>query len=47
MKKQKRQNLVEKYARKVCRSVRMRDKTKYTRKQFDKNKVKYTDEDNT
>lgn len=47
MKKQNRQNLVAKYARKVCRAVVMRDKTKYDRKQFDKNKVKYTDEDNT
>ena len=47
MKKQKRQNLVAKYARNICRAVRMRDKTKYDRKQFDKNKVKYNDNDNT
>lgn len=45
MKKQKRQNLVAKYARKVCKAVRMRDKTKYSR--FNKHKVKYEDNDNT
>jgi len=45
MKKQKRQNLVAKYARKVCKAVRMRDKSKYSR--FEKHKVKYQDNDNT
>ena len=45
MKKNKKQNLVAKYARKVCKAVRMRDKTKYAR--YDKHKVKYSDGDNT
>jgi len=45
MKKNKKQNLVAKYARKVCRAVRMRDKTKYAR--YDKHKVTYRDGDNT
>ena len=45
MKKHKKQNLVAKYARKVCKAVRMRDKTKYAR--YDKHKVKYSDGDNT
>ena len=45
MKKNKKQNLVAKYARKVCRAVTMRDKTKYTR--YNKHKVKYNDSDNT
>ena len=45
MKKNKKQHLVAKYARKVCKAVRMRDKTKYQR--YDKHKVKYSDGDNT
>ena len=45
MKKNKKQNLVAKYARKVCKAVRMRDKTKYQR--YDKHKVTYRDGDNT
>jgi len=45
MKKHKKQNLVAKYARKVCKAVRMQDKTKYNR--YDKHKVKYNDSDNT
>jgi len=45
MKKHKKQNLVAKYARKVCKAVRMRDKTKYDR--YDKHRVKYNDSDNT
>jgi len=45
MKKHKKQNLVAKYARKVCKAVTMRDKTKYNR--YDKHKVKYNDSDNT
>ena len=45
MKKNKKQNLVAKYARKVCKAVRMRDKTKYSR--YDKHKVTYRDGDNT
>ena len=45
MKKNKKQNLVAKYARKICKAVTMRDKTKYTR--YNKHKVKYNDSDNT
>jgi ribosomal protein L14 len=45
MKKNKKQNFVAKYARKVCKAVRMRDRTKYRR--YDKHKVKYQDSDNT
>jgi hypothetical protein len=32
MKKQKRKNIVAKYARKVLKAVTMRDRTKYNRK---------------